>query len=98
MERAGLGSLGGKTIENVETVEKDGRLFLKINVPRSARLRSSILRGRIGDIGKIKPVTRLVDLDADRKRFWLGRLQSVNDKVCNDSIPISLNYFRKEEM
>ena len=94
----GLGSLGGKTIENVETVEKDGRLFLKMNVTRSTRLRSSILRGRIEDIGKIKPVTRLVDLDADRKRFWLGRLQSVNDKVCNDSIPLSLNYFDKAKI
>lgn len=94
----GLGSLNGKTIEHVDTVEKDGRLYLKLQVTRSTRLRSSILRGRIEDIGKIRPVTRLVDLDADRKRFWLGKLQSVSDKVCNDSTPISLNYFNKEQI
>ena len=48
--------------------------------------------------GKIAPKTRLVDLDADRKRFWLGKIQSVNDKVCNNSTPISLNHFKKEEI
>jgi hypothetical protein len=94
----GLGSLNGKTLEHVDTVEKDGRLYLKLQVTRSTRLRSSILQGRIEDIGIIKPVTRLVDLDADRKRFWLGKLQSVNDKVCNDSTPISLNHFYKDEI
>lgn len=94
----GLGSLNGKTIEHVDNVEKDGRLHLKLQVTLSIRLRSSILRGRIKDIGKIKPVTRLVDLDADRKRFWLGKLQSIDDKGCNDSAPISLNYFTKGEI
>lgn len=94
----GLGSLNGKTFEHVDTIKKDGRLYLKLQVTRSARLRFAILRGRIEDIGKMEPKIRLVDLDADRKRFWLGKLQSVNDKVCNDSTPISLNHFRKEEM
>ena len=77
----GLGSLNGKTIEHVDTIEKDGRLYLKLQVNRSTRLRSSILRGCIQDIGKIEPKTRLVDLDADRKRFWLGKLQSINDSL-----------------
>jgi hypothetical protein len=94
----GLGSLNGKTIEHVDTIEKDGRLYLKLQVTRSTRLRSSILRGHIQDIGKIEPKIRLVDLDADRKRFWLGKLQSVNNKLCNDSMPISLNHFAKAEI
>ena len=58
----GLGSLNGKTIEHVDTIEKDGRLYLKLQVNRSTRLRSSILRGCIEDIGKIEPKTGLVDL------------------------------------
>jgi hypothetical protein len=89
----GLGSLKGKTIEHVDTVEKDGQLYLKLQVTRNSRLRSSILQGRIHDIGKIKPVTRLIDLNADRKRFWLGTLKSVDDELCNDSMPISLIHF-----
>lgn len=44
----------------------------------------------------VRPAT--VNLNADRKRFWLGKLQSVNDKVCNDSEPMSLNHFAKEEI
>ena len=50
------------------------------------------------DVGKIAPKTRLADLNADRKRFWLGELHSVNDNVCNDSTPMSLNRFGKDEI
>jgi hypothetical protein len=78
-----------------EFVLKDGRLYLKLQVTRSARLLSSIMRGRIEDIGKIKPMIRMIDLNADRKRFWLGTLMSVDERVCNDSVPISLNHFAK---
>lgn len=53
---------------------------------------------RIQDIGKIKPVRRLVNLNADRKRFWLGTLKSIDDRLCNDSMPISLNHFAKEQV
>lgn len=94
----GLGTLNGRRIEHAETIEKDGRLYLKLEVTRSTRLRSSILRGRIQDIGKIGPKPRLVDLDADRKRFWVGKLTSINDKIYNDSLPISLNRFSTDEI
>lgn len=94
----GVGSIGGKTVEHVETVEKDGRLYLALIPTRSASLRECIIQGRIQDIGKIRPVRRLVNLNADRKRFWLGTLKSMDDGLCNDSLPISLNHFTKEEI
>jgi hypothetical protein len=43
--------------------------------------RECIIQGRIRDIGKIRPIRRLVNLNADRKRFWLGTLKSI-DEVC----------------
>ena len=58
----------------------------------NSRLRSSILQNKIQDIGKIKTFEREVNLNADRKRFWLGNLSAINGES-NDSTPISLNYF-----
>ncbi|MGI0021184.1 MAG: DNA polymerase, partial [Nitrososphaera sp.] len=70
----GIGSIGGKTVEHIDNIEKDGRLYLVLTPTRSASLRECIIQGRIQDIGKIKPVRRLVNLNADRKRLWLGTL------------------------
>ena len=44
------------------------------------------------------PFTREVNINADRKRLWLSRIESVEDKKSNDSMPISLNQFGKEEI
>jgi hypothetical protein len=94
----GVGSIAGKTVEHVETIEKDGRLYLVLAPTRSASLRECIIQGRIQDIGKIRPIKRLVNLNADRKRFWLGTLISIDDDLCNDSTPISLNHFGRDEI
>ncbi len=53
---------------------------------------SVILKNKIADIGKIKTFEREVNLNADRKRFWLDNLTAINHET-NDSVPISLNYF-----
>ncbi|QLH03000.1 DNA polymerase [Nitrosopumilus cobalaminigenes] len=94
-KQRGLGRLGSKEIEHLDTFEKDGKLFYKFNVLRNSRLRSSILSDRIQDIGKIAPITREVNLNADRKRLWLGTIESIDQKECNDSMSISLNYIQK---
>ena len=92
-KQRGLGKLGTREIEHLDTFEKDGRLYYKFNILRNSRLRSSILQDKIRDIGKIKTRTREFNLNADRKRFWLGRINSINDKKLNDSLPLLLNYF-----
>ena len=94
-KQRGLGKLGSKEIEHLETFEKDGKLFYKIKVTRNTRLRSSILQNKISDIGKIKTMTREINLNADRKRFFLQKLLKI-DKTKNNSMPISLNYFTKQ--
>ena len=93
-KQRGLGKLNGKEIEHLDTFEKNGRLYYSFNVLRSNRLRSSIIQDKISDIGKIKPMTREFNLNADRKRFWLGRIESMNDGIMNESMSLSLNYFR----
>jgi len=34
-----------------------------------------------------------VNLNADKKRFWLGEISSINSEILNESMPISMNYF-----
>jgi len=92
-KQRGLGKLNGKEIEHLETFEKDGRLYYRFKVLRNNRLRSSIIQNKINDIGKIKPETREFNLNADRKRFWLGRIESMDDRMMNESMPLSLTYF-----
>lgn len=92
-KQRGLGKLGTKEIEHLDTFEKAGKLFLKFKVLRNTRLRSSILFNNISEIGKIKTVERQVNLNADKKRFWLGEITSIDSKVMNESMPISMNYF-----
>ncbi len=87
-----MGKLGTKEIEHLDTFERDGKLFYRFVVNRSSRLRSSILQNNIADIGKIKPFVREVNLNADKKRLWLGELSAINNES-NESMPISLNYF-----
>ena len=53
-KQRGLGKLGSKEIEHLETFEKDGKLFYKFNVLRNSGLRSSIIQNRYKTLGKIK--------------------------------------------
>jgi len=97
-KQRGLGKLQDKDIEHLETIVKKGKLYLKFKVLRSSRLRSSILQDRLSDIGRIKTFEKEVNLNADKKRFWLGEIKSIDSKIMNDSIPISMNYFEKNEI
>ena len=65
---------------------------------RSTRLRTSIIQDQISEIGKIKTVIKKINLNADRKRLWLGHIKSIDQKTFNDSMPLSFNHFKKEEI
>ncbi|MEX0657183.1 MAG: hypothetical protein WD154_06530 [Nitrosopumilaceae archaeon] len=92
-KQRGLGKLGTKEIENIDTFEKNGKLYYKYKVLRNSRLRSSGLQDSISDIGKIKEFIREIDLNADRKRLWLGEIDSIDSKIMNESVPISLSFY-----
>jgi len=95
-KQRGLGKLGSKEIEHLETYTKKGKLYMKFKVLRTSRLRSSILQDNISDIGKFKTFEREVNLNADKKRLWLGEIESIDSKILNESVPISMNYFKKD--
>lgn len=97
-KQRGFGKLSGKEIEHLETFQKQGRLYYKIKLLRNTRLRTSIIQDQISEIGKIKTVVKKINLNADRKRFWLGKIESIDQKSYNDSLPLSLSYFNKDEI
>jgi len=91
-KKRGIGNLGNRQIEHLDTIEKDGNLYQVMKVLRVNRLRTAILSDSINEIGKFKTVERLVNLNADRKRMWFEELRDVNDGVMIDSMPISMNF------
>jgi len=92
-KQRGLGNLGTKEIEHLDTIERGDDLFYTYKVLRSNRLRSSILSDSISDIGKFTTFERQVNLNADNKRLWFEKLRSIQEKKMINSMPINLNYF-----
>lgn len=56
---------------------------------------TNLIRG--SKIGQIKGITWEVNLNADRKRLWLGQLGKIDEQF-NESASISLTYFNKKEI
>jgi len=94
-KKRGIGNLGSKQIEHIDTIEKDGKLYQVLKILRSGRLRTSILSDDISAIGKFTTIERRVNLNADQKRLWFEKIRNVNDKKLIDSIPISLSFIDK---
>lgn len=69
-----------------------------MKILRNTMLRSSIIQNNLSEIGKIKPITREMNLNADRKRLWLGRINSINERELNESVPLSFNHLTKEQI
>ena len=90
--------MGIKPIEHMDTIERDGKLLMKYKVTRPQRLKSAILQNLHDNIDKFSVHEREIDLNADKKRQWLGTLQSINDKKMNVSVPLSLNYLLKSQI
>jgi len=97
-KQRGLGKLGSREIEHLETFQMNGQLYYKFQVLRNSRLRSSIIQNKLSEIGKIKPIQRQINLNADRKRLWLGKIASIDDTFHNESVPLSLNFLSKENI
>ncbi|NQV39333.1 MAG: hypothetical protein HQ505_02135 [Nitrosopumilus sp.] len=92
-KQRGIGKLGRKEIEHIDTIERDGRPYYQYKVLRTKKLASAIISNQIEDIGKLKEETREVNLNGDDKRFWLGRLESINNKTLNKSTSLSPQIF-----
>lgn len=50
--KRGIGTLGNRSIEHIDTIERDRKLLMKYKVTRPQRLKSAILQNLHGNIGK----------------------------------------------
>ncbi len=89
-----------KTLPFVKQVDRnsEGELLMKCRILRPKRLRISILQNSVNDIGKFSEIERELNLNADKKRLWFEKIESIDSKMMNESLPISLNYFGKDEI
>lgn len=97
-KKRGLSKLKKKDIEHLDTVERKGRLFIKFVEKKSKSLIQAIIQNKIYEVGIIKPKTKEVNLNGDRKRLWMGKLRSIESREMNDSLPLSLNHFKKDQI
>jgi len=91
-KQRGIGKLGSKEIKHLDTIKKDDKLFYSFKVNRVGRLRNSIITNQLKNIGKFQIYEKQINLNADRKRMWMGQLDGINDKS-NGSVPLSFNHF-----
>jgi len=96
-KQRGIGKLGSKEIEHLDTIQRDGKLFYSFKINRVGRLRNSIITNNIANIGKFKVYEKQINLNADNKRMWLGELNGINDKS-NGSVPLSFNHFTVDQI
>jgi len=96
-KQRGIGKLGSKEIEHLDTIQRDEKLFYSFKVNRVGRLRNSIITNQLNNIGKFKVFEKQINLNADRKRMWIGELDGINDKS-NSSVPLSFNHFTLDQI
>lgn len=76
-------------IEHEDTrINKDGNLYILVKSTKTTHIKSGILFNRLKDVGKIEEYEKKINLNSDKKRFWLSDLESLNDGTFCDSVPI----------
>lgn len=68
-------------------------MYIEYKVKSTRQLASAIIQGKVNDVGKIKIETREIDLNADKKRFWITTLKNINDGIKNESFPLNPQMF-----
>lgn len=90
----GLAKIGKDAISELEPfVDKDGKVKYTFEQNKVGTLRENLNRGTFENIGKFTKITRDFNINADRGRFWIGKLTDVRKKETNYSVPFSFPEF-----
>ena len=82
----------GKRFEHLDTVIRDGTAYMIYQQHKPNTLRASIISGDISKIARFETFEKRIDLNADRKRDWVGqRLERIDDKTMHVSMPWNLD-------
>ncbi|MEO9277921.1 MAG: DNA polymerase [Nitrososphaera sp.] len=83
-------------IEHEDTkVDKDGNLYIKVKTTRNTHIKSGILFNMLKKVGKIEIYEKKINLNSDKKRFWLSELKSLNDRTFCDSVAMPIDLVGK---
>ena len=72
-------------------IGNDGQLFIKVKSTKTTHIKGGIKYNRIKDIGKIGEYEKKINLNSDKKRFWVADLESLKEKTCYHSAPWNAN-------
>ncbi|MBM2819831.1 MAG: Type polymerase [Nitrosarchaeum sp.] len=79
-------------IEHENTrIDQNGLLYILVKSKKTTHIKSGILFNKLKDVGKIETYEKKINLNSDKKRFWLSELKSLNDKSFCDSMPIPID-------
>lgn len=93
-KRRGIGYDHSKKIEieHLDTkIGKDGQLYIGVKSTRTTHIKSGILFNRLKKVGKIEEYEKKIHLNSDKKRLWDSDLESLNNGLMGDSLPIPAN-------
>jgi len=77
-------------IEHLDShIDKNGEFFILLETTKTTHIKSGILYNKLHKVGKIEKYWKRINLNSDKKRFWLSELRSLKDTSFCDSVPIS---------
>jgi hypothetical protein len=83
-------------IEHLDSkIDKDGNFYIKVKSTKTTHIKSGILFNKLKDVGKIEEYEKKINLNSDKKRFWLSELRSLNDKSFCDSVAMPIDLVGK---
>ena len=91
-KKRGIFTKNGKKFEHLDTVIRDGTAYMIYQQHKPNTLKASIISGNIGRIDKFETSERKIDLNADRKRYWVGqKLEKIDDETMHVPVPWNLD-------
>lgn len=91
-KKRGIFTKNGKKFEHLDTIIRDGKAYMVYQQLKSNTLIASINSWNVGKIGKFETFEKKIDLNADRKRYWVGqKLKNINDETMHVSVPWNLD-------
>jgi len=83
-------------IEHLDSrVDENGEFYIKVKTTKTTHIKSGILFNRLKDVGKIEEYERKINLNSDKKRFWLSELKSLKDNSFCDSVAMPIDLVGK---
>jgi hypothetical protein len=77
-------------------IDEKGEFYIKVKTKKMTHIKTGILFNRLKDVGKIEQYEKKINLNSDKKRFWIpSELKSLKDGTFCDSVAIPIDLVGK---